>query len=189
MRINEIVNAFYMIFLCILWNMQNLDGKVYVISFRTRFDASSMCCQLLGLKIWFYFLRYEGLLLEKGILEQKGYLEKGIMLYRFSQDTETVRLFYAGGILDVLDFPTTWKSLLGNHLLHLVRAETISFGHSAAWNLDTQVDWRSCHMKKIFSSCTPISLIHIHFLEFILNPSYAWENQLRLSFLRSRIQK
>lgn len=41
---------------------------------------------------------------------------------------------------------------------------------------------------KSLSPCTPIFWIHIHFLDFILKPSWAWEHQLGLSFLRSRIK-
>lgn len=51
------------------------------------------------------------------------------------------------------------------------------------------VDWRSCHTDtKSLSSWTPIFSLHIHFLYFILKPSWALDHQLGL-FLKVQDSK
>lgn len=143
-----------------------------------------MCCQLLGLKTWFYFLRYEGLLLEKGILEQKyhafpvftGHWNDEAVLCR--GQFGCTRLFH-----NLKSLPGQLFAAYGEGRNHFFWSQCcLVAGHTGGLE-------SLSYEKKSFSSCTPISLIHIHFLEFILKPSYTWEHQLRLSFLRSRIQK
>lgn len=80
----------------------------------------------------FSFPWIEGLLLRKGILEKKDHAS------RFSQNTEMMWLLHGGGRLDALDFSSTGKALLSNHLLNLARTGTISSGLSAFWYLYTQ---------------------------------------------------